>query len=297
MSILLGEQDNEQQGGTDNRAGKEAAEATILDSFGTGDTSGDQYDGNGELQDEYQCDVHNWVDTWSRGDNWVDEDRIWVVSVDGFFRRKRKAGYGVMIRDLYGVPIVASASAYRKHVSWLYHALQGIDRGLELAIKYGLNNVFLFYTLPPAIDSLIQNIRSSGGDSFPCYCDRIVCHNCLAVTNTCKGDQDEFRRVYPLIQEIVQKCCMFDYSSNDYMYVDPPPALYCTNTKRRYNVPADYLAKLQVNTKEMEPDEFPEEMKDILYEDAFTCEMMCECPASQRWSIPESRITRYYKEF
>ncbi|KAI3841798.1 hypothetical protein MKX03_029642, partial [Papaver bracteatum] len=45
------------------------------------------------------------------------------------------------------------------------------------------------------------------------------------------------------------------------------------NTKRRYNVPADYRAKHQVTKKEMKPEEFSEKLKDILYADVHNWEM------------------------
>ncbi|KAI3841799.1 hypothetical protein MKX03_029643, partial [Papaver bracteatum] len=88
---------------------------------------------------------------------------------------------------------------------------------------------------------------------------------------------------YPLIHEVVQKFYMFDNIPEHYM--PDSPQLFCSNVKRRYNVPADYLAKLQVNKKEIKADEFSEELKAILYADAHNREMMRYPADSRRCSI------------
>lgn len=56
----------------------------------------------------------------------------------------------------------------------------------------------------------------------------------------------------PLLCEIEDKCCMF--VNHSFISMSDSSEIECRTTKIRYNIPADYLAKLQVTEKEMKPD-------------------------------------------
>ncbi|KAI3919922.1 hypothetical protein MKW98_001178 [Papaver atlanticum] len=68
----------------------------------------------------------------------------YFVCTDGYYRQGRKGGHGVIIRDNVGKPIVASAVASTEAVSFLYHQVQGVSRGVELAVEYSLRDIQLF---------------------------------------------------------------------------------------------------------------------------------------------------------
>ncbi|KAI3855723.1 hypothetical protein MKX03_015599, partial [Papaver bracteatum] len=233
-----------------------------------------------------KMEMQKWVDSWRKKHDSIeksttgsisDEDGFWIVNIEGFFREKRKAGYGVIIRDRYGVPLVACSGVYDGNpISELYHELQGFNRGLELAIMYGLRKLYLHCTVYKASHVIQSSCRLAGiaGDpemSGGCYCqDRY--HNLVLniVRKKCINSHHDLHYhggtelLYPLIQEIMHKCSMFRDS----------PKFDYDCSRRRYNVAADYLSKLPVNQEEMNPDEFPEDLKEILYKDAHNPKMM-----------------------
>ncbi|KAI3841797.1 hypothetical protein MKX03_029641, partial [Papaver bracteatum] len=141
---ILGEDNKRKHQGKYPDRGDEEAVTTTIDFSCKEETEVDQSknclkttvtgETDAEAERQKLIERQEWIDSWSEKED--GDKNWWVITVDGFFRKKRKAGYGVMIRDRYGVPILASASVYDqgKPVSYIYHTLQGIDRGLELAL-------------------------------------------------------------------------------------------------------------------------------------------------------------------
>ncbi|KAI3930274.1 hypothetical protein MKW92_033851, partial [Papaver armeniacum] len=213
-----------------------------------------------------------WVDSWCGEDRelaeCVADGDTMIISIDGYFRKNRKAGYGVIIRNRYtGVPLLASAAVYDqgKPISSLYHELQGLNKGLELAIKYALGNIFI-----------VQRSRCIVPDiaRWSSYCtDRdhvstpyTFCKICAKWRNFYDCTEEDYQlHVYPLIEEIRGNFAMLE-STSVWSY---------GSVKNKYNKAADYLAKLQVNKEEMKPHEFSEELKDILYEESLGGDLMC----------------------
>ncbi|KAI3851425.1 hypothetical protein MKX03_013038, partial [Papaver bracteatum] len=174
-----------------------------------------------------------------------------------------------------GVPLIGSAGVYTqgKPVSALYHGLQGINRGLELAIKYGLcHKVVVYCSSSLAADLVESRFRC-------CICtDRyhklhIVCKICTR-NSIPECSEEEFQLLmYPLIQEIVENSYMFCFTVID--------------IKRKQNSAADYLAKLQLDREEINPQEFPEELKAILYEDAQDGDLMPIIQRPRAWWLQD----------
>ncbi|KAI3925605.1 hypothetical protein MKW98_001459, partial [Papaver atlanticum] len=97
-------------------------------------------------KNESKTDDHQgWIDSWYKGteapphaDNFIPPCYVYT---DGYYKKGRKGGHGVIIRDDEGKPIVASAVASTEAVSFLYHQLQGVTRGVELALEYSFDDV------------------------------------------------------------------------------------------------------------------------------------------------------------
>lgn len=155
------------------------------------------------------------------------------------------------------MPLVGSAGVYThgKPVSAFYHELQGINRGLELAIKYGLRQkVVVCCSSYLAADLAESRFRCTCAGRYHNSTFRIVCKICTKGYIPECSEEDFELLMYPLIQEILDNSYMFSFTVYD--------------IKRRQNRAADYLAKLQLNNEEINPREFPQELKAILYDDA-----------------------------
>ncbi|KAI3957775.1 hypothetical protein MKX01_007606 [Papaver californicum] len=224
----------------------------------------------------YNLDKQKWIDSWRNDERQAIgsssyDDEISIINTDGFFRKNRKAGYGVIIRNRSGVPLVGSAGVYTqgKPVSALYHELQGINRGSELAIKYGLRHKVMLYCSSYLAAELVES-------RFRCTCAgrdhnstlRVVCKICT-MWRIPECSEEDFQLLCPLIQEIVENSYMFSFTIYD--------------CKRRQNNAADYLAKLQLKKEEINPIEFPEELKTILYEDAQGGDLMPIIQRQRAW--------------
>ncbi|KAI3962660.1 hypothetical protein MKW92_009815, partial [Papaver armeniacum] len=91
---------------------------------------------------------HHWEASWYQGIGKPDlmygpyEMKYWVT-VDGYFRKEIIGGYGAIIRDERGKPIVAFSGISVVPVSDLHHKLQGMVEGLKLAYKYKLLHIEL----------------------------------------------------------------------------------------------------------------------------------------------------------
>ncbi|XP_026437161.1 uncharacterized protein LOC113335269 [Papaver somniferum] len=230
-----------------------------------------------------------WINSWCKKGN--NDKKTFCIYVDGYFRKNRKAGYGVIIRYHSGFPLVASVGVHvqGKPVSTLYHELQRVNGGLELAIKYGIRNVQL-RTNSFAAAVLVRN--SLYWFDVRCFCeDRQslstfgTCERCLWRLKTFIPIVDKNSRlagVYPLLQEIVGKCAMFKRRHW---------RRFIISVGRKMNKAADYLAKLHERKEEMSPEEFPEQLKDI-YQDAGMWQIAVDGRFRLRIDYLRSRVSK-----
>ncbi|OVA18575.1 hypothetical protein BVC80_1831g115 [Macleaya cordata] len=158
----------------------------------------------------------------------ISSDVLYIVHTDGCFRKGEKGGYGAILLDNHGKPIVAAAGVSERPLSVLYHQLQGVKRGLELAKKHGCLRVKVLCNSKYAVGV-------TNGSSAPVLFD---CHSLVA----------------RILEEIVLMRSEFTSFS-----INPIP--------REFNRAADYLAKLG-KTIEIESTDFPRELEKLVCEDA-----------------------------
>lgn len=220
------------------------------------------------FEEETNTDKQKWVDSWCNDEDrelTIDGDAAMVINVDGFFRKNRKAGYGVIIRNRYtGVPFLAAA-AHERPVSERYHQLQGVNRGLDLAMKYALRDIYIVHCSSRFIVYIARCYFCWCEDRDHNYTLKNFCKRCIKhyYVRSCT-DEDFQLHIYPLIMELGDKFDMFQ-SSCVWSY---------GSVMRKYNKAADYLAKLQMNREEMRPQEFSEELKDTPYEETLGGDLM-----------------------
>ncbi|OVA18577.1 hypothetical protein BVC80_1831g119 [Macleaya cordata] len=178
-----------------------------------------QYEEDEELQraEEDQLDEQS-----------ISSDVLYIVHTDGCFRKGEKGGYGAILLDNHGKPIVAAAGVSERPLSVLYHQLQGVKRGLELAKKHGCLRVKVLCNSKYALGV-------TNGSSAPILFD---CHSLVA----------------RILEEIVLMRSEFTRFS-----INPIP--------REFNRAADYLAKLG-KTIEIESNDFSRELEKLVCEDA-----------------------------
>ncbi|XP_026445958.1 uncharacterized protein LOC113346688 [Papaver somniferum] len=82
----------------------------------------------------------SWIDSWSsEHGKEPEEDRkgYHYLNIYGFYKKDTGVGgYGVILRDPCGKPVVASASVQQNGESYFYHVLDGVKDGLALALQH-----------------------------------------------------------------------------------------------------------------------------------------------------------------
>ncbi|XP_026423562.1 uncharacterized protein LOC113319522 [Papaver somniferum] len=219
------------------------------DSEGDDEESDDKESDN----DSARPDKNDWVASWNKKD--PRELKTWI-DVYAYFRKEQgDGGYGVILRNVVGKPIVASAKHSAEGKSFFfYQVLLGIKVGLKLAERHVLfdhsvrcNSI--------KVPQLILDARR---------CDDVKCKETTEIDNICKGCRSYLNfyaggdvGLLPLIQDLKRQ-----------------KFLPVAGFSRVSNEAAHYLAKMAKNKRlageehnEIKPDAFPPELKDILWED------------------------------
>ncbi|XP_026383108.1 uncharacterized protein LOC113278501 [Papaver somniferum] len=192
-------------------------------------------------------------------------------------------GYGVIVRDPCGKPVIASASVQPRGVSDYYHVLDGVDAGLALALEHGIYDLELMCN--SSIDCYIRQIFQRADGRFPNQCG--ACKTCLrrAIPVSDKG----FDVMFPLLKRIIDKrskiiCKSRTFSVNT----------VCSSSNKAAILLARQLAKKsplsgKSKTEIITPEEFEDELKMILYEDAYKGTRFYQ--SQQRWVFQKKELT------
>ncbi|MCL7049912.1 hypothetical protein MKW94_014620, partial [Papaver nudicaule] len=184
------------------------------------------------------------------------------VNVYGFYDEDRiYGGYGVIVRNMSAKPIAASVHFSVEGVNYVYQVLKGLDAGLQLASKHGCSSPRVVCN-----SEVLVHLLASGY----CHCGSLknvnsVCQRCAMRTIPHMNDF-YFGNVKPLLETLPGKlrCCP-----------------YFIRQKRNWNKAAYYLAKQAKRTlliyggdedhykADIKPEEFSEELLDILWKDAY----------------------------
>ncbi|KAI3925443.1 hypothetical protein MKW92_003825 [Papaver armeniacum] len=207
--------------------------------------------------EEYQ----GWIDSWYKGTEAPPKpDNVvlhCLVYTDGYYRKGKKGGHGVTLLEEDGKPIVASAVASKEAVSFLYHQLQGVVRGVELAVEYSHLDIELFCNAEQVVCLVKRVLETANG----CYIHSdhkgnssdVICKNCVMNLT----EEEEYPLVFPLLKRIAE----VDRESWTIM-------IY--KCERERNKAADYLAKNGApGMEKLSPCDFPDELKEILCKDYF----------------------------
>ncbi|KAI3972374.1 hypothetical protein MKW92_003070 [Papaver armeniacum] len=218
----------------------------------------------------------SWIDSWSSEEREKDRKGHYYLNIYGFYKKETGVGgYGVILRDPLGKPVVASAAVQQNGKSYFYHVLDGVKAGLALALKYKkydlkllCNSVTLHGCLgrifKQAGDGLGKTIRTRHRQT-PYRCG--ACDRCLTLAIPLGGKRLEI--LFPLLKEIIDTRTKI-MSESRYFIV--------SYAGTGVNQAAYHLAKQlskkmktagKAEIKEIKsPINFGEELKGILFKDA-----------------------------
>lgn len=173
--------------------------------------------------------------------------------------REAIRGYGAIVRDSSGNPIVA-CSGSSDSSSLLYHQLEGVRAGLQLAKKMGIRKIEMCCNSEQTREVIL---RFQDG-KLDCLHPRSSYNFSESKDGICKACVDVFflqiplesSSLFPLLSDVVELISDLDYN------------FHISAVERRLNRAADYLAK-KTTTTEIEAPKFPKELRDILLEDAY----------------------------
>ncbi|KAI3917425.1 hypothetical protein MKW92_010619 [Papaver armeniacum] len=196
-----------------------------------------------------------WKTTWPK-----KSDNI-LVNVYGYYKKeKRFGGHAVIVRDMSAVPIAASANFTRYGISYLQHVLEGLEDGLNLALKHGCSSP----TVLCNSRLVVQLLRKVASDGCSCNSKTVstICVVCmLKIVPHLK--EAYLENLVPFIETVQTKrgSSTFEWDSGK-------------------NEAVHYLAKLVKSSSlwhgycferyEMEePKDYTDELVDILLKDAY----------------------------
>ncbi|MCL7035916.1 hypothetical protein MKW94_015508 [Papaver nudicaule] len=221
------------------------------------------------ISDTDVLQVADWKMSWPKGCKLVESGFVNVYSY--FQEHTGVGGYAVVLRNMSGEPIAASAKFSLDGNFYMFQVLDGLLAGLQLASKYGCSNPYLRCNSR----AIVSELGGKYSPSCDCNGQKIgpLCLTCVRFYGP-SIDKDCFKALMPLLEELHSKKL---------------DALNFDSVSSRMNKAARFLAKYvkdkamldrkalvdmrnrrMVGYKvEIEPSEFPDALGSILLDDAF----------------------------
>ncbi|KAI3894474.1 hypothetical protein MKX03_013805, partial [Papaver bracteatum] len=197
-------------------------------------------------------DKNDWVASWNTED--PRKHKTWV-DVYAYFRKEQgDGGYGVILRNMGGKPIVASAKHSGEGKSFFYQVLLGVKAGLVLADRNEISDRSVRCNSIKVPDLVLNARRCSDDNCKEANKVENICKWCRSYLDLYVGSDME---VLPLVQDLKRQ-----------------KILPIAGFPRVSNEAAHFLAKVAKDKRlageehgEIKPDAFPPKLKDILWED------------------------------
>lgn len=138
------------------------------------------------------------------------------INVSGFYEKEvGKAGFGVIIREFRGYPLAAYSEYIcdnESQVSSFYHELQGVNKGLELAIELNLE-YFRIFTTQTDIGFLVMSCQTyenqchcdpKGLKAVEKRCERCV-RRCVYFCQDVEMNETEVEKIYLLLIQVMDQ--------------------------------------------------------------------------------------------
>ncbi|KAI3843074.1 hypothetical protein MKX03_018329 [Papaver bracteatum] len=191
----------------------------------------------------------------------IRPDDLYWINTDGYFRKEEPiAGYGAIVRDGSGNPIVACSGINPKPFSLIYHQLEGIRAGLVLAKEKGIRNIEMCCNSERTREVILRFYQDAESDcphrhSSYGFSDGkdAICRACVEVFFL--HSTLEQSRLFPLLNNVIELISNLEYN------------FHINAVERRLNLAADYLAK-QAKDVKFEAHMFPNKLRGMLEDDA-----------------------------
>ncbi|KAI3870228.1 hypothetical protein MKX03_011916 [Papaver bracteatum] len=227
---------------------------------------------------------NRWLHWLRNDDEWVgkelDRRRRWTwINVYAYFEKEEGyRGYGIILRNALPKPLVASANFLKNGTSIYYQVFMGIKAGVELAEKHELSG-FHVECNSDSVPSFFRDAR---------HCSSNECRDTRDPYNICKSCEAYFfcfvgsnrRLVMPLVLELRAKKKIVELSN---AWGSNAAAHYLAKREKK-NKSHEVEKKGEKNKRheftkkeeriapadddEMEADEFPQELRNIIWKDA-----------------------------
>ncbi|MCL7025916.1 hypothetical protein MKW94_016107 [Papaver nudicaule] len=302
--------DNDDEDGTEEET--EEAHTTCPESYYEADIEDDLDLSNMNLSDQTLSSIREynrrakefvrnipslkgWVDSWPSGNSSsMQISGYYFLNIFGYYRKKKKSGgYGVVLRDPYGRPVIASALAQSSGKSNLYHVLDGVNAGLSLAVKHGIYDLKLMCN-SQFLDGRLRKIFRNVEPGFCCPANPECDGGCEICLSQYMGidDKEYFKSLYPILVEILQKRYEIDAKANYFCLADvfrnDNKAAYCLAKQHAKDV---FRYKLASPQTVYEPGTFSDELMMILWADCFVGRMKYSEQAIERDPVVQKRST------
>ncbi|KAI3909728.1 hypothetical protein MKW98_014145 [Papaver atlanticum] len=209
-----------------------------------------------------QCAEDEWIASWKE----LYQPRSWTwISVYAYFNKKQGyGGYGVILRNDLAKPIIASAKFSKDGKSFFYQVFTGIKAGVQLAEKHKRSylNVECNSAMVPALfhDAHRCSTKQCRGN--------YICESCEACISMYMGRDG--RLVAPLLVELSGKKIVQLTTSWGTDAAGHYLAKWGKKNKRpQVEKKEERIAPDDDKPTEMKPDDFPQELKHILWQEAF----------------------------
>ncbi|RZC52998.1 hypothetical protein C5167_011850 [Papaver somniferum] len=225
-----------------------------------------------------QCDTlekERWVESWFLKSE-KDRKGYHYLNIYGFYKKVTGVGgYGVILRDPCGKPVVASASVQQNGKSYFYHVLDGVKAGLALALEHNIYDLKLRCNSETLAGCLRQIFQQADAGLFKTRRTRNrfaryrcgACKTCLSVAIPL--DDERLDILFPLLKEIIDMHIKI-MSKSHYFFLN-----YASRgvNKAAYHLAKQLSKEMKTATesktnKTIRPIDVGEDLKMILFEDA-----------------------------
>ncbi|KAI3852913.1 hypothetical protein MKW92_028885, partial [Papaver armeniacum] len=221
------------------------------------------------------CPQEEWVASWK--ESLLPRSRTWINVYAYYNKKQGYGGYGVILRSEHAKPIIASAKFSKDAKSFFYQVFMGIKTGVELAGKHKryFLNVECNSAMAPALF-----IDTRFCSSNKCR-DNFICESCESCISIYMGRDG--RLVAPLLLELRgQKIAQMTTS-----WGTDAAGHYLAKWGKMIKKKEERIAPDDDKPAEMKPDDFPQALKHILWQEAFR-----KFYLRNAWSLVEEEIIR-----
>ncbi|KAI3904188.1 hypothetical protein MKW92_040455, partial [Papaver armeniacum] len=227
------------------------------------------------LESQLGLSYHESRDGWPDKDEWVASWKevpppshwTWINVFAYFNKKKGYGGYGVILRNAVAKPIIASANFSKYGKSFFYQVFMGIKAGVNLADKHKRSRLSISCNsiMVPALfrDAPLCSDTKCSEACHPDY----ICNRCERYFSGYRGWNR--RLMGSLVVELRGKIRSQKIKALKHAWSEPAHYLAKREKKNRRPEVEKKVVFYHDKPGDLVPDDFPRELKNLLWRDAF----------------------------